>query len=99
MTRWSCHASRICANVRSSISSRKSTPMISAPSAGDNGRTASAPTRVPEAECGTVVSIGNSRLLGVDQDEGDTAGFIAAIYPGVVGALLHQNIASLEMDF
>src|SRR5215813_14357564 len=40
-----------------------------------------------------------SRLLRIDQDEGDAAGLGAAIDPGVIGALLHQYVARLEMNF
>ena len=36
--------------------------------------------------------------LRVDQDEGDAAGFLAAIDPGVVGALLDQHVARLHVD-
>src|SRR5215470_5377615 len=39
-----------------------------------------------------------SRLLRVDEHEGDTAGLGPAIDPGVIGALLHQHIARLEMN-
>src|SRR5262249_240857 len=40
-----------------------------------------------------------SRLLRIDQDEGDAAGLGAAIDPGVIRALLHQYVARLEMNF
>src|ERR1700730_1206693 len=39
-----------------------------------------------------------SRLLGVDQYERDTARLGAAIDPGVIGPLLDQYIAGLEVD-
>src|SRR5262249_33829154 len=40
-----------------------------------------------------------SRLLRVDEDESDAAGFGAAIDPGVISALLHQHVTGLEMNF
>src|SRR5580704_9127036 len=36
--------------------------------------------------------------LAVDEDEGDAAGLLAVINPGVIGGLLHQHVASLHMD-
>src|SRR5438105_3973725 len=38
-------------------------------------------------------------LLSVNKNEGDAARLCSTIHPGVVGALLHQDIASLEMNF
>src|SRR5262249_36268230 len=119
MTRFWCQASRICANTRASMSSLRSMPRISAPSAKDSGRT-------PSAGGGDLISLGavsilllhpawsapwwarcnydprgnrRSRLLGVDEDESDAAGFGAAIDPGVIGALLHQHVTGFEMNF
>src|SRR6266702_8373416 len=43
--------------------------------------------------------IARSGLLRVHQDEGDPAGLAAAVHPGVVGRLLHDHVARLEMDF
>src|SRR3954469_14134015 len=124
MTRCRCQASRSCAQVCSSTSLLRSTPMISAPSAADSGRTASADGLSVVSVCVGLVSIpvaphgGQlaaaatalvrrdygpraslfSRFLGVDQDEGDAAGLGAAVDPGMVGALLHQHVAGLEMN-
>jgi hypothetical protein len=39
------------------------------------------------------------KWLRVDQHESDPAGFGAAIHPGVIRTLLHEDIAGLEMDF
>ena len=39
-----------------------------------------------------------SNVLGVDEDEGDATRLLAAIDPGVNGALLHQYVACLKMD-
>src|SRR6516164_5463802 len=41
----------------------------------------------------------SSRLLRIDQDEGDAAGLGAAIDPGVIGALLHQDVSRLQVNF
>src|SRR5581483_5389894 len=38
-------------------------------------------------------------LQGVDEDESDPAGFGSPVDPGVIGALLDQHVAGLEMDF
>src|SRR5262249_19928316 len=119
MTRFRCQASRICANTGASMSSLRSMPRISAPSAKDSGRT-------PSAGGGDLISLGavsilllhlawsaprwagcdydprgnrRSRLLGVDEDESDAAGFGAAIDPGVIGALLHQHVTGFKMNF
>src|SRR6266702_4394613 len=40
----------------------------------------------------------SSRLLRIDQDEGDAAGLGAAIDPGVIGALLHQDVSRLQVN-
>src|ERR1700730_18221224 len=40
----------------------------------------------------------SSRLLRIDQDEGDAAGLAAAIDPGVIGALLHQDVSRLQVN-
>src|SRR5262245_56187800 len=39
-----------------------------------------------------------SWLLGIDEDEGNATGLGSAVDPGVVGALLDQHVAGLEMD-
>jgi hypothetical protein len=36
-----------------------------------------------------------SRLLRINKHEGDAAGLGAAIDPGVIGALLHEDVAGL----
>jgi hypothetical protein len=41
----------------------------------------------------------SSGFLRVDQNKGDAAGLVAAVDPGVVGLLLDQHVARLEMDF
>src|SRR6516225_896704 len=38
-------------------------------------------------------------LVRADQHEGDATGDLAVVHPRMIGALLNQNIASLEMDF
>src|SRR2546425_11546499 len=135
MTRFWCQISRICANTRSSCSRRKSTPMISAPSAGDSGRHAggaavvstaadelwvcmafapivSRPPTLPGrcrrpihlSRAGIIraepalIHAGSSWLLRINEHEGDAAGLGAAVDPGMVGALLDQHVAGLEMD-
>src|SRR5215475_7914730 len=102
------------------MSSLRSTPMISAPSAADSGLKANVGGRsfasararsipiapsMPRRFCAVrFVDYGpqrgrRSRLLRIDQDEGDAARLGAAIDPGVIGALLHQYVARLEMNF
>src|SRR5262249_43612397 len=39
-----------------------------------------------------------SWLLGINEDEGNATGLASAVDPGVVGALLDQHVASLEVD-
>jgi len=38
------------------------------------------------------------RRLRIDEHEGDAAHFFAAVDPGMVGALLYQHVAGLQMD-
>src|SRR5438309_5872056 len=40
-----------------------------------------------------------SRLFRINEHEGDAAGLGPAIDPGVIGALLHEHIAGLEVNF
>src|SRR5262249_28237777 len=49
------------------------------------------------SSCSGFMSGVSSRLLRVDQDEGDAAGLGAAVDPGMVGALLDQHVARLEV--
>src|SRR5262245_45257573 len=41
----------------------------------------------------------HSRLLRINKQEGDAAGLGAAIDPRVIGALLHEHVAGLEVNF
>src|SRR5215470_5994103 len=60
-----------------------------------SAQTASAPPRT-SSQAGTATPSLRLRLLGVDEDERDAAGLVAAVHPCVVGRLLHHDVAGLK---